>query len=57
VPYVHILPAELGAKLLPVWPPKQEVVTWPPTEPLSDDDVRTALLSVGEPMSGADIPA
>jgi hypothetical protein len=52
MPYKHILPVELKPKLVPVWPPEQEIVSWPPPEPLSDEDVRTALLSVGEPMGG-----
>lgn len=52
LPYKHVLPAELKPKLIEVWPPEHEVVSWPPLEPLSDDDARAALLTVGEPMGG-----
>lgn len=57
VPYSHALPDELAPKLVPVWPPHHEVVSWPPQEGLSDEDIRAALMSVGEPMDGeAQIP-
>ena len=52
LPYAHAVPAALERKLVQVWPPKYEIVSWPPPDTLDDRDVKSALVSLGLPMDG-----
>ncbi len=50
-------PQHLGSKIIQIWPPMQEVVTWPPAGALDDADLDAIVRSLGAPISDGSEPS
>lgn len=51
-----ILPGSLLPKLVKIWPPTNEVVEWPPQNPMDDADLETAVRFLGPVENGQEAP-
>jgi hypothetical protein len=54
VPVAFTLPPNLASSLVPIWPPVQEVVNWPPSQGLDDADLESCVRSLGLPIPMAE---
>jgi hypothetical protein len=49
-PYSHTLPGDFESKLIQISPPMHEVVSWPPAEPIDDEELDSCVRSLGQPI-------
>lgn len=51
-PYTYPMPDGLDSSLVPIWPPADEIVSWPPPASLDDAGLEACVRSLGTPIPG-----
>jgi hypothetical protein len=50
IPQPFTMPAEFATRLIPIWPPEQEVVEWPPSDGVDYAGLEACVRSLGDPI-------
>lgn len=54
IPIQFPLSEEVESKMIPIWPPTNEVARWPPANTLDDAEMNAIVTSLGLPIPGAE---